>query len=410
MQIIDSNRNYLTSDARRKLVELIYRNGPLTRKDLSAKLGIRQASVNQFVKRLEERGLLKSGRGQNGQGRGRRSMVYKVDPGFRSVLGVHFRKKKLVGVCCNMEGKVLASTTRLPGALNGADDLIDDLSETISELKVLAGIKDKDILAVGLGMPGVVDRNNGVLSHYFEYPWWRNIRVVEQLHRRHELLYSIDNEVRGLATGEHLLGSARGVDNFIYIDAEDGLMMAMVFDGKVIRGQTNSAGEWGHTTIMVDGPKCGCGNRGCLEWFLRTDYIIQRIGELVEQGRPCRLAEAVKSRRSISLSDIISAWKQGDEATETVLSSSFDYLGVGISNLINIFNPSLIVIGGQLSVCGDLMLERVQRAVRLRAYPTLAGATQIRLAALDPVMGAALGAASLVLSEMLDHLAVQAAV
>jgi len=405
MQILETNRSYLTNDARRKLVKLIYKNGPLSRKEMSKQLGIRQASVNSFIKQLEGKGLLKPGRLNNGVGPGRPAAHYEVNPSFRAVLGIHFRIEEIVGVCCDLKGKVLASVNRHPKPLHDVDDLVNHLVETIAELKILAQVKDNDILAAGFGMPGVVDRENGILTHYYEFPWWRNIPIVDRLKQRLPLSCCIVQEVCGFAVGEQWFGVARGVDNFAYVDVENGVALAMALNGEVLLSRTHTT-EWGHATIMVDGPQCGCGNRGCLDHFLRTDYLGERIKDQLGQGKRSRLEPFLKHNNGLHLSDIITAVQQGDEVTKTVLGNAFEYLGVGISNLINTFSPSLIVIGGELSACGDMLLERVRKVVRLRAYPPLVGMSEVKLASLEPVTGGAQGAVATVLSEMFEHLRV----
>ena len=174
-------------------------------------------------------------------------------------------------------------------------------------------------------------------------------------------------------------------------------LSSLIFcNGSVYSGVSGSAGELGHTTIDKDGPLCECGNRGCLETMVSTIAIEKRMKELLQQGTPSSLKKRVKNQ--VRFSDIVEAAKKGDKVASQVLEEAGRYLGIGIANIINLFNPGLIVIGGLITQAGDYIFVPTRSVSKKRAFRKLANEADVRITQLGETAGA-LGATTLVLEE-----------
>ncbi|MBI3991441.1 MAG: ROK family protein, partial [Candidatus Omnitrophica bacterium] len=189
----------------------------------------------------------------------------------------------------------------------------------------------------------------------------------------------------------------KDIDNFLYIDVSEGIALGIIFGGELYRGAGEKAGEFGHTTVDENGPLCSCGNQGCLEVMSSTLALEREAKQFLKQGIRSTLTE--KAESGITYHDVLEHALQGDKLALKSIDSVGKYLGISVSNMVNLFNPSLVIMGGIMTQAGDLILEPVRRAIKLRALPALANEVDICLSQLDKY-GGSLGAATLVLRKV----------
>jgi glucokinase len=208
------------------------------------------------------------------------------------------------------------------------------------------------------------------------------------------------NDANAAALGEFYFGAARGIRNFIYITLSTGIGGGIVIDGKIYTGAIGTAGEVGHMTIDDKGPICNCGNRGCWETLASGTALAREARHRVKEGiRTSILEYAGGDVEKVTAQVIHSAAEQGDSLAKKLISGTGYYVGVGLANLINIFNPELIVIGGGLSNIGDLLLRPAFKVAGERAYKEAFQAVRFASAGLGRNSGV-LGAAAFALQEM----------
>ena len=228
------------------------------------------------------------------------------------------------------------------------------------------------------------------------FPSWAHIDLAGWVRDQFGLDAFMDNDANLGALAEHWWGSGRGLSDFAYVKVATGVGAGIIINGDIYRGAGGIAGEVGHTAIDPSGPKCRCGLHGCLEAFVGTQSLLERAEEAV-QGLAVRPAWADEP----SLPALISAANDGDATARELIANAGHWLGIALANLLNLFNPGRVVLGGRLTRAGDLLLEPIQKAVASRALWSSVAETEIRISSLpdEPI---ALGAATLVLQAALS--------
>jgi glucokinase-like ROK family protein len=197
---------------------------------------------------------------------------------------------------------------------------------------------------------------------------WRNIPISSLWTEHFNLPIFVDNEAKAAALGEYYFGAARGEQNFIFLTGGVGLGAGIMIDGKIFRGSHGFATEVGHMIMDPSGEECGCGNYGCWETQVSPRAVIRRFRESLRQGVPSTvMASADNDLDNIIFETIANAARQGDNAATTAIQEVGEHLGFGIANLVNVFNPDLVILGGELNYAGDLLLPVVRRIVNTNA-------------------------------------------
>jgi len=215
---------------------------------------------------------------------------------------------------------------------------------------------------------------------------------------------TLGNDAEFGALGEWAFGAGRGVDNLVYIKVGTGIGAGLLIDGQIYRGTTGCAGEIGHVTIEENGPLCTCGNRGCLEALAGGRAIAQKAIFAIKAGARTTLSE-LPSVEAISAMDVIAAARKGDHLSQKLVQEAGYYLGTALANLINLFNPTKIVIGGGVAQVGDLLLDPVRKVAKQRSLKVASQAVTITSAVLgkrSSAMGAVAQAISLSLHQLAE--------
>jgi len=216
-------------------------------------------------------------------------------------------------------------------------------------------------LGVGVGVPGLVDVASGLLRLAPNLDWV-NVPVKEMLARQFDCPIYVENEANAAALGEYYFGAVQNVKDFIYLSSGVGLGSGIIMDGKLFRGMFGFAGEAGHMTIDINGELCGCGKRGCWETFVGPRAVLQRVRRSLALGAKSILHEMVDGDlQKIGVDEVVKAAQLGDQTAKYALDEVAFYLGIGIANLVNLFNVEVIVLGGVLNNAGSLFLRDVER-------------------------------------------------
>jgi len=223
------------------------------------------------------------------------------------------------------------------------------------------------VLGIGVGVPGLVDVSSGTLL-FAPNLKWRDVPLREVFSREFDVPVFVDNDANVAALGERYFGVAQGSKDFVYLSIGVGLGGGIVLDGQLYRGIGGYAGEIGHMTIMSDGERCNCGNRGCWETLVSQTAVVNRVRKALEAENASRVSQLVKGQlERISIPIIVEAAEEGDEAARQALEETGVYLGIGIANLINAFNPELIIFGGVMSLASDYLLPAIEKTLEERS-------------------------------------------
>ncbi len=254
----------------------------------------------------------------------------------------------------------------------GADAVVDRiarmidtvLAETIAETSA----KREDFAGVGIGSPGPLDRERGIVIMTPNLGW-RNFPLRDEISKRVGLPASLDNDANCATLGEWWCGAAKGARHVIGITIGTGIGGGLILDGRLFHGASDVAGEIGHTTIDSTGRRCKCGNYGCLEAYASGPAIAERAREALAGGEPSILTKLVNDDlNKITAQLVYDAAKKDDDVARQVVRETASFLGAGVANLLNIFNPDVVVIAGGVTQAGAPLFEPLRAEVRRRAF------------------------------------------
>jgi glucokinase len=275
---------------------------------------------------------------------------------------------------------VLALRSEPTRADQGADAVVDRIvrmvDTVIAETIAQTGAKRDDMIGIGVGAPGPLDRERGIVVTTPNLGW-TNFPLRDVIQERARLPVRIDNDANCATLGEWWLGAARGANNVIGMTIGTGIGGGIILGGRLYHGSSDVAGEIGHATIDITGRRCKCGNYGCLEAYASGPSIADRAREAISTD-DCLMVKMVGGDASrITAATVYEAAKRGDEVAIDVVRETSRFLGAGVANLLNIFNPDVVVIAGGVTQAGETLFEPLRREVRKRAFKPAVDACQI---------------------------------
>jgi glucokinase len=298
----------------------------------------------------------------------------------RFVLGIDIGGTNLVVGCVAEDGSTLHALASAPThAEAGASDVVDRLVALAQECiaRTKREVPGAEILGVGAGAPGPLDTKSGVVL-LTPNLGWVNFPLRQIIHDRLGLPAQLDNDANCAVLGEWWVGAARGTRHAIGITIGTGIGGGLIFDGRLYHGASDVAGEIGHTTIDTEGRRCKCGNYGCLEAYASGPNIALRAIEAMEAGAETRLPSYVGGDTSkITAQTVYEAAHDEDALALEVVNDTARFLGAGIANLLNVFNPEVVVICGGVTLAGDRLFVPLRRETARRAFKPAVAACRI---------------------------------
>jgi glucokinase len=262
-------------------------------------------------------------------------------------------------------------------------------------------MKSSQLGGICIACAGGIDTGRGVVVTPSPHlPGWVDIPLAEIVRKRFGIPAFVVNDASAAALGEHRSGAGRGVKNIVLLTLGTGIGGGIIADGKLYLGAAGAAGELGHMSVDGGGPACGCGNMGCLEMLASGTAVTGDAIQRIRQGQKSVLTEMVEAKiENITAEMVGAAARSGDTLAREVIARAAYYLGVGLVNIVNIFNPEMIVLGGGMVGLGDLLIEPGKRLVAERAFTISSRAVRIVVAQLGNEAGV-YGAAAFALEKM----------
>ncbi len=312
-----------------------------------------------------------------------------------NAIGVDVGGTKIAAGVVTPEGEIL-NEVRYPSA-GPRERLLSSIARAIDEVR-----DGFEIGGVCLAVPGfVMTAENRVIFapnlHAIE-----GVPLKDELGERTGLSVTVENDANAAAWGEFRFGAGSEADHLVFVTLGTGVGGGIITSGVLLRGAQGAGGELGHVTIQATGPRCGCGNRGCLE-ALASGTAIQRRAREVASEQPDSALGRLAVERKVLGEDVTELAREGDEAAVSVLEETGRWLGIGLAGFVNIFNPEVIAIGGGAAKAGELILEPARQEVHLRAQSPSRDLVRIQEATLGPKSGI-LGAAALARDESGEYL------
>jgi N-acetylglucosamine repressor len=342
----------------------IYEAGLISRAMLAKVTGLNPATITHIARELVQLGLVEEAGCGTSRG-GRPGSMLRVRSQAGTIISIQLDRLFIRGMLANLSLEEKELEQRVSSApLHPTDINLDLLLQCVRSLVGRAGETGRKLLGIGVCAPGPLDAANGILLSPPNFPAWVDINLRQILASEFHVPVFLDQDANACALAEKWFGATREYDNFVYVLGDGGLGGGLFLNGDIYRGSRNIAGEIGHTTVSLQGPRCSCGNIGCLELYASAHALEQRAYQALSAGRSSQLFDMVAGNlERITLHAIAQAAREGDELCIELVTDMGVALGAGLLNICNMIDPQAIVIGGQISLLEDLiqvpLLERM---------------------------------------------------
>lgn len=351
MKTLTGNQQLVKQINKTLVLETILHEAPISRADISQKVGLNKGTVSSLVNELlEDQLIYESGPGQSSGGRRPVILLFNDKAGFS--IGIDLGVNYILGVLTDLRGNIIVEVNKKL-TVRSYEVVIEILQSVISDLINAAPQSHYGIVGIGIGVPGLVNNHGEVLVA--PNLGWKNINLREEIENCFDIPVLIENEANAGAYGEKLYGAGKENDNILYISAGIGIGVGIILNGKLFYGMNGFSGEAGHMIVQVNGKDCTCGSSGCWELYASEKALL-------EEARKLKLTGITEETLSIEL--LLELANSGNEDIINLFHSIGMYLGVGINNIINIFNPEQVIIGNRLAMAKDWLEKSIEKFIK----------------------------------------------
>jgi predicted NBD/HSP70 family sugar kinase len=352
---------------RLRVIDALRQRGAISRSDIARQTGLSRSTVSSLVADLQAAGLVverEVAAAPRGPVGGRPPALIALDQSAGALVGIDFGHRHVRVAVADLSFTVLAERVAEIDVDTAGHDALDLAAGLAEQLLDEAGVERGRVLAAGIGLPGPIDRQSGLVHSGAILPSLDGIDSAAEMELRLGLPVHLDNDANVGALGEATFGAGAGVDVMAYLRLSAGIGAGLIIGGRPFRGARGVAGEIGHVLVDPQGPICRCGNRGCLETFAAAPAL-------------CELLR--RSHGPLTVPELLALAAEGDPGCRRVIHDAGRVVGRAVADLCNFINPDLVVVGGDLSAAGDLLLDPMREAVRRFAIP--AAAEDVRITA-----------------------------
>lgn len=388
---IGKNNSDLTEMNRSAVVKILQQQEVCSRADIARQTGLTQAAITKIVASMMEMGIVVEAGIITGSDN-RRSIGLKLNAGKHQIIGVKFARQIFAVGVFDISGKIYVQTETKYSFEEDPKTVISAMKKQIHDMLK----KYKNVVSIGLAVPGPYLREEGRIAVMTQMSSWHTINFVEEFKEEFNMPVFIEHDANAGALAEWLFGGhAQPLHTLAYFLVGDGVGAGIIERGRLFLGVQGTACETGHISVDVCGPRCECGNYGCLEMYCSAPAIMKKmqtyVPECLPDGNP---------QSSDACNALFEAARAGNQKALDVVRETAEYIGYGCVTLINAYNPDIIIIGDVVSQGGDLLLPIIQEVVKQRVIPELHTKVQIKISDLkiDPTLyGAAATATDKVL-------------
>jgi predicted NBD/HSP70 family sugar kinase len=348
----------LRESNRERVINAMRERGVASRAELARITGLSRSTISTIVGDLLESGLADERDGHaDGEARaGRPPQMVSLNSTAGLALGIDFGHRHLRVAVSDLSHQVLAETWCEMDVDHSADQGLDTATMFVDQVLAEAGVDRGRVIGVGMGLPGPINRATGAVQAASILPGWVGVDAAAEASRRLRLPVEVENDANLGALAELVWGAGQGKSDVAYIKVSSGIGAGLISGGRLHQGVRGTAGEIGHTLVNGGGAVCRCGNRGCLE----TLASAPAIADLLSQSR----REEVTTRRLLDLA------ASGDPAAQRLIGDAGRAIGVAVANLCNLINPECVIVGGDVSAAGELLLGPLDQTLRRNAIPS----------------------------------------
>ena len=290
------------------------------------------------------------------------------------VIGIDLGGTKILTALADAKGKILAEAHLFTGADKGQKEVIGRVKKTVFMVLEKAGASLKQVKCIGVGAPGPVISSKGLIVAPPNLPGWKSVPLGKILKQAFKVPVILENDANAAALAEFYFGAARGTKNCVYLTVSTGIGGGIIIEGKLYRGANFTAAEIGHIPINENGPLCSCGGKGCLERYVGNKHILQTAKKRLKN-------------KNVTLEDLTQLAKDGNRIAIEIWQSIGKHIGIALAGVVNVLNPSKIVIGGGVSGAGRILFSAITNTIKERAMPQQAKQVKVLRASLGSNAG-----------------------
>jgi glucokinase-like ROK family protein len=386
------------SAAEMDLLQTVFWSPGISRNALAGRLGFSRSKANALAAGLVEQGMLEETGLQDSSG-GRRPETLQLARSLGVLIGVDLGATSLDVAVMRSDLTVLTRHAEEADVRADPGVLLARVRDVMRELLARTGVPARSLISIGMGVPGPVDFASAQLVNPPLMPKWDGFSIRDYLGEAFSAPVFVDNDVNLMALGE-LWRLQRSLPNFLVIKVGTGIGCGIVCHGEVYRGANGSAGDVGHICVDQAGPRCHCGNLGCVEAMAAAPAITRLATEAAQAGESAALAEMLRASGSLSAIDVGQASRNGDAAANAIIQRAGSLIGQMLASVVNFFNPSHVFIGGGVTQIGPLLLASVRQSVYHRSLALSTRHLEIQYTPLG-AQGGLVGAGALAMLETL---------
>jgi predicted NBD/HSP70 family sugar kinase/biotin operon repressor len=352
---------------RLRVIDALRQRGAISRADIARQTGLSRSTVSSLIAGLQGEGLVVERDGETvprGPEGGRPPVLIALDPSAGALVGMDFGHRHVRVAVSDLSFTVLAEISAEIDVDTAGHEALDLAAGLAAQAFDEAGIDRERVLAAGMGIPGPIDRVTGLVESRAILPSMDGLDIAAEMGERLGVPVHLDNDANVGALGESTFGAGAGFEVMAYLRLSAGIGGGLVIGGRPFRGAGGIAGEIGHVLVDPQGPICRCGNRGCLETFVAAPAL-------------CELLR--RSHGPITVAELVALATEGDAGCQRVIHDAGRVVGRAVADLCNFINPDVVIVGGELSFAGDVLLDPMREAVRRFAIP--AAAEDVRIVA-----------------------------
>ena len=354
---------------------LVRTHQPVSRADLARLMETNRANITLLVNELLEERLVREGAQGNQKVRGRKPTFLYINSDKGVAIALDVRASKTFMMITDSIGKQIGEIVSFPTKFDPEEFVASLGWQARKALREGAGLSSCD--GIGIVVPGMVDRRSGMVINAPTLGW-KYVNLIDMLQKEFEgTEIHLENSGKACALSQiwSMRGDLHGQNDIVFVSVSDGLGVGVVINGELVRGKHNTAGEFGHVPLSIDGPQCSCGSNGCWEAYISNPATLSRyFGRNVASRQPQSIDVA-----DFTIEDLIARARNNDSKALTTLNSTARYLGMGLASIVNAIDPATIYIGGEITDAWDMIEAQVREALRERALTNDLGEVKIRI-------------------------------
>lgn len=356
------------SERDKSIIEAAVRRfGPISRVQIHQLTNLRRTTVSALVRQLLEEGkLAEAGRADNRLGR--KQVLLRINETRGYIAAIEFDDERVVAGLLDLSPCIVYRTEEPTDCREGMDGLVRQLKSCVRKVLRQGTVSPGSLVGIGVADPGFVNSRQGVTLTSSIIDFWKNVPLRRIFEEEFGVPTLVESRTRAKTIAERMRGAGEELDNLVYVDYGTGVGAGIVVDGRLLYGQDCGAGELGHMHVFKGGPACRCGSIGCLEAIAGAAAIKARMRKALGEGAVSEALSLAGGRpEGISLWMILSAARSGDKIASNIVADITQYLGLALANLVNLFNPSAVILDKSLEVAGEGLLDQIRQVIRRQA-------------------------------------------